>query len=83
MRRFEADGTGYPWGIAGEAIPLAARIFAVADAFDALTSDRPYRRAVSEEDALAEIRRHAGSQFDPSIVQVLIEADRKPVAAAR
>lgn len=77
------DGTGYPWGIAGEAIPLAARIFAVADAFDALTSDRPYRRAVSEEDALAEIRRHAGSQFDAAIVQALIEADRKPVAAAR
>ena len=72
------DGTGYPWGVAGEAIPLAARIFAVADAFDALTSDRPYRRAVSEEDALAEIRRHSGTQFDPVVVDALLRVDRMP-----
>ena len=77
------DGTGYPWGIAGDAIPLAARIFAVADAFDALTSDRPYRRAVSEEDALAEIRRHSGTQFDPAVVRALLEAERTPVVATR
>ncbi len=65
------DGSGYPWGLAGEAIPLAARIFAVADAFDALTSNRPYRDAVSAEDARAEIRRHRGTQFDPAIADVL------------
>ena len=66
------DGTGYPRGLAGEAIPLAARIFAVADAFDALTSDRPYRRAVSESEALAEICDHSGTQFDPVVVEALV-----------
>ena len=66
------DGTGYPCGLAGEAIPLAARIFAVADAFDALTSDRPYRRAVSESEALAEICHHSGTQFDPVVVEALV-----------
>jgi ribonuclease P protein subunit RPR2 len=65
------DGAGYPWGLAGEAIPLAARIFAVADAFDALTSDRPYREAVSAQEALGEIERNAGTQFDPAVVQAL------------
>jgi ribonuclease P protein subunit RPR2 len=65
------DGDGYPWGLAGEGIPLAARIFAVADAFDALTSNRPYRNAVSREKALAEIRDNAGTQFDPAIVDAL------------
>ena len=61
------DGKGYPDGIAGEAIPLGARIFAVADSFDAMTSDRPYRRAMSVEDARAEVARCRGSQFDPEI----------------
>jgi HD-GYP domain-containing protein (c-di-GMP phosphodiesterase class II) len=65
------DGDGYPWGLAGEAIPLAARIFAVADAFDALTSDRPYRAAVSRQEALAEIHHNSGTQFDPAIVEAL------------
>ena len=59
------DGTGYPDGLAGEAIPLAARIVTTADAFDAMTSDRSYRRALAFDVALAEIERGAGTQFDP------------------
>jgi HD-GYP domain-containing protein (c-di-GMP phosphodiesterase class II) len=62
------DGRGYPDGLAGEAIPLGARIFAVADAFDAMTSDRPYRRPMSLAQARAELARCAGSQFDPAVV---------------
>ena len=62
------DGAGYPWGLRGSAIPLAARIFAVADAFDAITNDRPYRKARPVEAAIAEIQRGAGSQFDPAVV---------------
>jgi putative nucleotidyltransferase with HDIG domain len=62
------DGKGYPDGLAGEAIPLGARIFAVADSFDAMTSDRPYRRAMTVADACAEIARCRGTQFDPDMV---------------
>jgi len=62
------DGTGYPDGLRGEAIPLAARVFAVADALDALTTDRPYRPASSFADARREVLRGAGSQFDPVVV---------------
>ena len=62
------DGKGYPSGLAGEAIPLGARIFAVADAFDAMTSDRPYRQALPFERACQEIADGAGSQFDPAVV---------------
>jgi HD-GYP domain-containing protein (c-di-GMP phosphodiesterase class II) len=62
------DGRGYPDRLAGEQIPLAARIFAVADALDALTTDRPYRRAAGCEYARAEIRASAGSHFDPRVV---------------
>ena len=67
------DGHGYPSGKAGEEIPLEARVLAVADAFDAMTSDRPYRRALTREQALAEIERCAGTQFDPRIAQVFLE----------
>jgi HD-GYP domain-containing protein (c-di-GMP phosphodiesterase class II) len=63
------DGGGYPRGLRGEQIPLAARIFAIADSFDAMTSDRPYRSALSTEDAVAEIRAGSGSQFDPLCVE--------------
>jgi len=63
------DGTGYPDGLAGSEIPLAARIVAVADAFDAMSSDRPYRRALDRELILAELRQFAGSQFDPDLVK--------------
>ena len=64
------DGTGYPRGLKSEAIPLGARIFAVADTLDAMISDRPYRKALSLEAAKAEIRRCAGTQFDPRVVEV-------------
>ncbi|HEV8523671.1 MAG TPA: HD domain-containing phosphohydrolase [Terriglobales bacterium] len=64
------DGTGYPRGLKGEEIPLGARMFAIADTLDAITSDRPYRRAQSYEAAREEIQRWAGRQFDPAIVAV-------------
>jgi HD-GYP domain-containing protein (c-di-GMP phosphodiesterase class II) len=66
------DGRGYPNGLAGDDIPLGARIFAVADALDAMTCDRPYRRAMSRAQALAEIARCRGSQFDPRVVDALL-----------
>ena len=62
------DGAGYPDGVYGERIPLGARIIFVADAFDAMTSDRVYRRKLTTEDALAELQRCAGTQFDPDVV---------------
>jgi HD-GYP domain-containing protein (c-di-GMP phosphodiesterase class II) len=62
------DGGGYPDRLAGEAIPLGARIIAVCDAYDAMTTARPYRTAMSEADAVAELRRCAGHQFDPRVV---------------
>lgn len=66
------DGTGYPRGLRGEEIPLAARIFAIVDVWDALISDRPYRRALSEETALAFIRQQSGKHFDPEVVRVFL-----------
>jgi len=67
------DGRGYPLGLAGEQIPLGARIFAVCDTFDAITSDRPYRRAAPPEAAVAEIVRCGGTQFDPVVVALFAE----------
>lgn len=75
------DGTGYPRGLKGEQIPLAARIFAVVDVWDALTSDRPYRLAWSREQALAYIKEQAGKHFDPRVVEAflaLIEGQQSP-----
>jgi len=66
------DGLGYPRGLRGDEIPLGARIFAVADTLDAMTSDRPYRKALSLAAAKEEIRTHAGTQFDPRVVQVFL-----------
>jgi len=66
------DGTGYPRGLRGEQIPLGARIFSVADALDAMISDRPYRKALPMSHAREEIRRCAGTQFDPKIVEVFL-----------
>ena len=65
------DGSGYPDGLAGERIPLGARIVATADAYEAMTTDRPYQPARERAWALAELRRCAGTQFDPSVVEVL------------
>jgi diguanylate cyclase (GGDEF)-like protein len=76
------DGRGYPDALAGEAIPLGARVIAVCDAFDAMISERPYSRAKTVEEAVAELRRCAGTQFDPAIVtvfeQVLVERAKPP-----
>jgi len=65
------DGEGYPDGLAGDEIPLAARIFAVADALDAMTTDRPYRPGLTIDQAREEIRAGAGAQFDPTVVEQL------------
>jgi HD-GYP domain-containing protein (c-di-GMP phosphodiesterase class II) len=65
------DGTGYPSGLRADRIPPAARIIAACDAYGAMTEDRPYRAAMSEADALAELRRGAGTQFDPAVVDAL------------
>jgi putative nucleotidyltransferase with HDIG domain len=67
------DGRGYPDGLAGEEIPPAARIFAVIDVWDALTSDRPYRKAWSMDEAVQYIRKNAGSHFDPQVVEVFLQ----------
>jgi HD-GYP domain-containing protein (c-di-GMP phosphodiesterase class II) len=67
------DGGGYPKGLKGEEIPLQARIMAVADTFDAMTSERAYRGALPAEVALDELRRNAGTQFDPELVNLFIE----------
>jgi len=66
------DGLGYPQRLRGEQIPVAARIVAIVDAFDALTHGRPYKKAVSFQEARAEIRAQGGSQFDPEIVKVFL-----------
>jgi PAS domain S-box-containing protein len=66
------DGTGYPYGLAGDKIPLPARLFSMIDVFDALTSDRPYRRAWPKEKAIDYIREQKGKHFDPSLVEVFI-----------
>jgi putative nucleotidyltransferase with HDIG domain len=79
------DGNGYPSGKAGEEIPVEARVLAVADAFDAMTSDRPYRRALTRAQALDEVARCAGTQFDPEIARIFLELFAEaelPAAAA-
>ncbi|MFA5809649.1 MAG: response regulator [Thermoleophilia bacterium] len=68
------DGSGYPDGLKGEAIPQGSRILAVADAYEAMTADRPYRSSMSGEDAVAEIKRFTGVQFDPAAVEAFLEA---------
>jgi HD-GYP domain-containing protein (c-di-GMP phosphodiesterase class II) len=66
------DGTGYPRKLRGEKIPLGARIFAVADAVDAMLSDRPYRKALGVDHARKEVKRCSGTQFDPKVVEVFL-----------
>jgi HD-GYP domain-containing protein (c-di-GMP phosphodiesterase class II) len=67
------DGSGYPAGLHGRAIPLEARLLAVADAFDAMISPRPYRRALTHEHAMSEIARCAGTQFDPRVAELFLD----------
>lgn len=74
------DGRGYPDGLRGEEIPLGARIVSVVDAFDAMTHDRPYRRALSLDEARAELSRCAGSQFDPQLVELLLTVEVPPIS---
>ena len=66
------DGTGYPLGLKGKQIPLSARILAVADSFDAMSSNRPYRSRKSEPDSIKELKRCSGTQFDPEVVEVFL-----------
>jgi diguanylate cyclase (GGDEF)-like protein len=66
-------GHGYPYGLRGSEIPMGARIVAIADAYDAMVNDRPYKRAISHTDAIEELRRHAGTQFDPELVTVFCD----------
>ncbi|MDQ7096735.1 HD domain-containing protein [Desulfosporosinus sp. PR] len=68
------DGRGYPEGLSGEQTDIIARIIAVADTFDAMTSDRPYRKALSKEAAFAEIKKNSGSQYDPQVVEAFLKA---------
>ena len=79
------SGHGYPYGLRGNDIPLGARIVAIADAYDAMIHDRPYKRAITHEQAIAELRRHAGTQFDPDLVRLFCDlfAERAPVADPR
>src|SRR5207253_2519797 len=79
------DGTGYPGGLREDQIPLAAQIIAVADAYMAMTSDRPYRSQLSSKSALAELRANAGTQFNPVVVEAFIavvSGDRRAQLAA-
>jgi HD-GYP domain-containing protein (c-di-GMP phosphodiesterase class II) len=73
-------GHGYPYGLRANEIPLGARIVAIADAYDAMINDRPYKRAISHDQAVAELRRHAGTQFDPELVELFCDlyADHAP-----
>ncbi|MBA4115346.1 MAG: HD-GYP domain-containing protein [Rubrobacter sp.] len=66
------DGLGYPKGLAGEEIPMGARLISAADAYDAMTNDRPYREALTHEQAVAELEANSGGQFDPEVVEALI-----------
>jgi len=75
------DGSGYPHRLEGEQIPLGARIIAISDAFDTITSERAYKKPRTIEAALAELERCAGSQFDPRFVQAFVEILRKPAEA--
>jgi putative two-component system response regulator len=75
------DGTGYPQGLKGEAIPLSGRIVALADTFDALTSPRSYEKTRTVEEAIAVVKRGAGSQFDPRVVDAFLFHTPEPLDA--
>jgi ribonuclease P protein subunit RPR2 len=76
------DGSGYPEGLRGEQIPMAARIFGVVDAFDAMTTDRPYRKAMGVPQAVDELQRMSGSQFDPVVVEAWVPLCRRLTGAS-
>jgi len=77
------DGSGYPEGLRGDQIPLIASIISVADAFDAITTNRPYRKGLCEEKAIEEIEKASGTQFDPEIAQAFIELSRERINPAK
>ena len=74
------DGQGYPDGLAGEEIPLGARILALVDSYDAMTSARPYRSAIGHDEALQEIAGNAGTQFDPGLIAAFLKVVDHPPA---
>lgn len=76
------DGKGYPEGLMGEAIPQASRIIAVCDAYNAMVTDRPYRKAMSQEEAIKELEKHSGTQFDPEVVPAFIQVLQQESSAA-
>ena len=69
-----SDGNGYPDGLTRYAIPLLSRIISVVDAYDAMTQDRPYRKAMSQEEAIVEVKKNSGTQFDPEIVAYFLKS---------
>ncbi len=80
------DGGGYPDGLAGDAVPIGSRVILACDAYHAMTSDRPYRQAMEHDEAVAELARGAGSQFDPRVVTALLghlAGGRRPSLSAR
>jgi diguanylate cyclase (GGDEF)-like protein len=77
------DGSGYPDGLAGEEIPLAARLILICNAYDSMTGSRAYGERLSREEAIAELRRGAGSQFDPELVELMVERVLRPLDAQR
>ncbi len=82
MHHERPDGCGYPLGLPGPFVPLEASIVAVADAYEAMTADRPYRDAIGYEAAMAELRRCAGTQFLPNVVEALIAALEREASRA-
>jgi HD-GYP domain-containing protein (c-di-GMP phosphodiesterase class II) len=77
------DGSGYARGLKGEEIPVLGRLMAVVDAFSAMVLDRPYRKARSLEEGLAELRRYSGTQFDPEMVNAFVAAMEQQLSVAR
>lgn len=72
------DGSGYPDGLSGEHIPIVSRILAVADAYDAMTSTRPYRKTLTHEGAVAELKKNSGTQFDPKVMEAFLQSFARP-----